>query len=122
MNGHALVLFTAFDDSINYHTRHVAAEVLKIVSAQALTPEQQQALNVALRSELESFTWSLLCPFDNVGCSLPEGVSGYSIRAHAFDPAKPGEYEPLPEVDIREDAEDYADMWQDFIAARTSAD
>ena len=122
MTDQALVLFTAFDDSINYYTRHVAAEVRKIVSAQALTPEQQEALNVALRSALQSFTWSLLCPFDNVGCSLPDGVSGYSILARAFDPAKPGKYEPLSEVDIREDAEDYADMWQDFISARTSAD
>ena len=122
MNDQALVLFTSFDDSINYYTRHIAAEVRKIVPAQALTPEQQQALNVALRSELESFTRSFLCPFDNVGCSLPDGVSGYSILAYTSGPAKPGEYEPLPKVDIREDAEDYADMWQDFIAARTSAD
>ncbi len=121
MNDQATVLFTTFDDRINYYTRHIAAGVRKIVSAQALTPEQQKAMNVALRSELESFTWSLLCPFDNVGCSLPDGVLGYSILARTVDPAKPGEYEPLSEVDIREDEEDYADMWQDFIAARTSA-
>ena len=122
MNDQASVLFTMFDDSINYHARHIATEVRKIVSAHALSPEQQEALNVALRSELESLIWSLLGPFDNVGCSLPDGVSGYSIRVRASDPAKPGAYEPLPEADIREDAEDYADMWQDFIAARTPAD
>lgn len=122
MNDSALELFATFDDNVSHHARHMAAEVRKIVSAQALTPEQHKALEVALRSELESFVWSLLCPFDNVGSSLPAGVSGYSILARAFDPAESGEHEPLPEVDIREDAEDYADMWLDFIAARASAD
>lgn len=119
MNDQALALFTAFENNVSRYTQHSAAEVRRIVSAQALTPEQHKALEAALRSELESFVWSLLCAFDNVGSSLPAGVSGYSILARAFDPAKPGDYEPLPEVDIREDAEDYADMWQEFIAART---
>jgi len=116
MNDQAAALFSAFDDGVSFYARHAASSVRKVVSAQALSPEQHQALEVTLRLELEAFTWFLLGRFDNVGCSLPEGVLGYSILARPSDPFDTGEYKHLPEIDIREDEEDYADMWQDHLA------
>lgn len=123
MNDHAAALFSAFDDGVGFHARHAASLVRGVISAQALSPEQHQALEVTLRSELEAFTWFLLGRFDNVGCSLPESVLGYSILARASDPSEIGEHKHLPEVDIRENEEDYADMWQDHLAdVRRSAE
>ena len=71
-----------------------------------------------LRSEMEALMGSVLGRFDNVGCVLPDGVLGYRILACPSDPAKPDEYQALAEVDVREGEEDYADTWQDYLAAR----
>ena len=115
MNDQAIALFSAFDDGVSLHARHATSLVRKIVSAQALSPEQHQALDSTLRSELEAFTWFLLGRFDNIGCSLPENILGYSILVRPCDPSDTGEYKHLPEINIREDVEDYADMWQDHL-------
>ncbi len=123
MNDQAAALFSAFDDGVSSHASHAASLVRKVVSAQALSPEQHQALESTLRSELEAFTWFLLGRFDNVGCSLPEGILGYSILACPCDPSDTGGYKHLPGFDIREDEEDYAAMWQDHLASvRRSAE
>ena len=121
MNDNATVLFSAFDDGIGFYTRDTASRIRKILSAQTLSVEQHQELEAALQSQLRSFTWFLLGRFDNVGCSLPDGVVGYSIIAHPRDLAKPDEYEVLPNADIREGEEDYADMWQDYLADKIAS-
>lgn len=123
MNDEAVALFSAFDDGVSLHTRHAASLVRKIVSAQTLSMEQHQALEPTLRSELEAFTCFLLGRFDNIGCSLPENVLGYSILARPCDPSDVGERKHLTEINIREDVEDYADMWQDhLVSIRQSAE
>lgn len=121
MNDNATILFSAFDDGISHYTRRVASLVRKSLSVQALSAEQDQALDAVLESELHSFTWFLLGRFDNVGCSLPEGILGYSIVAQPSDPATPNEYDALPTEDIREGEEDYADMWQDYLAGKIAS-
>ena len=121
MNNNATILFSAFDSSINEYTRSIVSLVRKSLSTEALSPEQNQALEAAIELKLQSFTWSLLCPLDNVGCSLPDGVLSYGIIAHPSDPAKPDEYKRLPDEDIREGEEDYADMWQDYLASKSAS-
>jgi len=121
MNDNANILFSAFNNGINDYARSIASRVRKTLLPQALSPEQNQVLEAALKLELQSFTWHLLCPFDNVGSSLPEGVLSYGIIAHPRNLAKPNEYERLPDEDIREGEEDYADMWQDYLASKVTA-
>ena len=67
---------------------------------------------------MEALIGSVLGSFDNVGCALPDGILGYRILACPSDPTKPDESEALAEVDVREDEEDYVNMWQDFLADR----
>ena len=119
MNDQAKTLFSILEEVAASHARHAASQIRKIVSAQALTPEQHQGLEASLRSEMEGLIWSVLGRFDNVGCALPDGILGYTILARTHDPTKPDEYEALAEVDVREDEEDYADTWQDFLTVRS---
>ncbi len=116
MNDPAAALFSAFEQDIISETKHLASRIRKIVSAETLTAEQHRLLETTLRYELESLTMSFLARLDNAGGSLPEGILGYRILAVMSDPSKPDEYEPLPEVDIRQDEEDYADTWHEFLA------
>jgi hypothetical protein len=116
MNEPATSLFSTLDAGVGTHAKDIASRMRAVVGAKTLTVEQHKALEEIARSELESFVWFFLGCFDNVGCRLPENVLGYRIIAQPCSPSEEGDPRELPEVDIAEGEQDYADMWQDYLA------
>jgi len=118
MNEPAVILLSVLREGVDAYKKQIASQARAIVGPEALTVEQHKVLEKTVEAELESFVWFVLGRFDNVGCSLPENVLGYRIIAKPYTRSETGELQRLPESDIREEEQDYADMWQDFLSAR----
>ncbi len=120
MDDPADVLFRSISDGVRSSAKAAASRIRAVIGASQLTAEQHKALDELLQQELEAFTTHLLGRFDNVGCSLPDGILGYRIIAK---PCIPGVADtvPGPELDIRDGERDYADMWRDHRRAASGS-
>jgi hypothetical protein len=109
MNDCAKIMFEMIESDLQHRTKDIADHIQKIYSSESISPQQQRALEVAIRNQLDVLAWGFLGLFDNVGCRLPDGILGYRIRA--IRSVIDGEAQ---EIDIRDGETDYADMWQEF--------
>jgi hypothetical protein len=115
MNEAARVFLELLTVDVSHHASRLAQRIraqLPPAMLQSMTPEQHRGLIAGMRDELRLVVQSFLGHFDNVGCHLPAGVSGYSIMART---PSSGPDEPR---DIRLGEQDYADMWLDFLYQR----
>src|SRR5262249_52906356 len=116
MNHPAEALFETLHGGVFSSTKTLASRLRALIGPEKLSVQQHRELESIIRGEFESFVWYVLGRFDNVGCSLQPGILGYNVIAK---PCAEGEkFTALEKVDIREGAQDYSDMWFDYLAER----
>src|SRR5437764_8407775 len=106
MNKYASILFEMLKSHVNTHTAQLAKRVLRSCAAKRSTEEIQRTVEAQVREALELQAWCFLCLFDNVGCTLPDGVLGYRILASP-EVSQAGRIKHGRPLDIRDGEEDY---------------
>ena len=115
MHDAAKVLFGQLSADVETYTKSMSRSVrdaLPSAVTSELSPDRYDAVESAIREELQTLVWRFLCHFDNVGCHLPEQILGYTISAKLLEP------EAMESQDIRVGKQDYSDMWLQFASGR----
>ena len=115
MHDSAKVFFGQLSTDVETYTKSMSRSVrdaLPSAVTSELSPDRYDAVESAIREELQTLVWRFLCHFDNVGCHLPDQILGYTISAMLLAPGA------TESQDIRVREQDYSDMWLQFASGR----